>query len=158
DKWRRVAALQSRHPSLWLTVKVPASAVLKRWDGPGAGRARPQAEDAAGSRLGRESAVLRHPGGDNALSGLWIGLQIVDAALENEHVVAALQVHGCRGVRREVASPARGRQTVEVERAVDPDAPNRRRVRSTIGTHGGEPIVAGAFQPPLGAGPWQRGA
>src|SRR5690242_12848997 len=53
-------------------------------------------------------------------------------ALENDHVVATLEVNHNVGIGRQIAAATRLGTAVEVERVVDPDRPGRHRVRTRI--------------------------
>src|SRR5262249_52537269 len=113
-------------------VALPAGAIFQCGAAPRAGRARAQPEDTPAGGLGMQATILRAPRCDDLYGDLSIRHEILDLSFEDDHIVAALQMYRDGWVQRQIARPSRSGQSVEIERLIHPDAPDRRHMRPPV--------------------------
>src|SRR5262249_53682830 len=102
------------------------------------------------------SVLRREPRSESLRQWAVRPCRILGRALEDDDLVAALEVYGDGGILREIARAPRRRAALEVESAVGAAGPRRHRVWPAVGPCCREPVVERRFEKPGRPGPRQQ--
>src|SRR5262245_58224578 len=137
-------------------VELPARAIGEVLCAPAAGCAWAEAEDAVARGFGMQPTILGVPRLHDLRAEPRLELRVVRAAIDDHHRLAMLQMHGCGGIRCDVARPACRRASIEVEDALHPHPPQWGQMRATVGVGGRQPVDARLLQELKGERPGQE--